>query len=130
MSKSDIIFYRGGKVEQKELLEKINENTSLDEIQSYIKEVVALRGFTNQSIQETMLLLLEETGELAKAIRKSETKMSVDVDKLQNYDTVESEVADVFFVLAAICNQLDVDLLKALKEKERKNFERSWSFER
>ena len=117
-------------MDQKELLNRINENTSLDEIQSYIKKVVEFRGFSNQSIQETMLLLLEETGELAKAVRKAATKMSVDTDKLQNYDTVESEVADVFFVLAAICNQLDVNLLKALKDKELKNCERNWSFER
>ena len=117
-------------MEQKKLLDEINKKTSLDEIQDYIKKVVALRGFTNQPIQETMLLLLEETGELAKAVRKAATKMSVDVDKLQNYDTVESEVADVFFVLMAICNQLDVNLLKALKEKELKNCGRNWSFER
>jgi len=117
-------------VDQKELLSEINENTSLGEVQDYIKKVVELRGFVNQPIQETMLLLLEETGELAKAIRKAETKMSVDVDRLQNYDTIESEVADVFFVLTAICNQLDINLLDALKEKELKNCERNWSFER
>ena len=117
-------------MDQKELLSEINENTSLGEVQDYIKKVVELRGFVNQPIQETMLLLLEETGELAKAIRKAETKMSVDVDRLQNYDTIESEVADVFFVLTAICNQLDINLLDALKEKELKNCERNWSFER
>ena len=115
---------------QKELLNGINENTSLNEIQNYIKEVVSLRGFAEQPVQETMLLLLEEAGELAKAVRKSSTKMSMDVDRLQNYDTVESEVADVFFVLMAVCNQLDVNLLKSLKEKEQKNCERNWSFER
>ena len=117
-------------MDQKELLSEINENTSLGEVQDYIKKVVELRGFVNQPIQETMLLLLEETGELAKAIRKAETKMSVDVDRLQNYDTIESEVADVFFVLTAICNQLDINLLDALKEKELKNCERNWSVER
>jgi MazG nucleotide pyrophosphohydrolase domain. len=82
---------------QKDLLNDINEKTSLNQIQEYIKTVVELRGFVNQPIQETMLLLLEETGELAKAIRKTATKMSVDVEKMQNYDTIESEVADVFF---------------------------------
>ena len=117
-------------MDQKELINKINADTSLSDIQNYVKEVVTLRGFAKQPIQETMLLLLEETGELAKAIRKSETRMSVDIDKLQNYDTVESEVADVFFVLLAVCNQLDVNLLSAMKEKELINCERNWSFER
>ena len=115
---------------QKNLLEEITPESSINQVQDYIKEVVELRGFANQSVQETMLLLLEETGELAKAIRKTATKMSVDVDKLQNYDTVESEVADVFFVLTAVCNQLDINLFDALKEKEQKNWNRNWSFER
>lgn len=39
-------------------------------MQKYIKEVIEIRGFTNQEIEKTMLLLLEEVGELAKAIRK------------------------------------------------------------
>jgi len=115
---------------QKSLLGKLTEGSSMNQIQTYIKTVVELRGFDNQSIQETMLLLLEEVGELAKAIRKTATKMSVDIDKLQNYDTVESEVADVFFVLMAVCNQLDINLFEALKEKEEKNCERNWSFKR
>jgi len=117
-------------VNQEELLNNITEESSLPQVQEYIKKVVELRGFANQPIQETMLLLLEETGELAKAIRKTATKMSVDVDNMQNYDTVESEVADVFFVLAAVCNQMDINLLNALKEKEKKNCKRNWSFER
>lgn len=69
-------------------------------------------------------------GELAKAVRKTATRMSVDIDKLHNYDSVESEAADVFFVLAALCNQLNVNLFDALKEKEKKNCERNWSFDR
>ena len=115
---------------QKELLKRLTEDTTLTQVQEYIEEVVRMRGFANQPVQETMLLLLEETGELAKAIRKSATRMSVDVDKMQNYDTVESEVADVFFVLAAVCNQMGVNLFNALKEKEKLNIERNWSFER
>lgn len=115
---------------QKELLSKITKESSVNQVQEYIKKVVELRGFANQPIQETMLLLLEETGELAKAIRKTATKMSVDMDKVQNYNTVESEVADVFFVLTAVCNQMNINLLDALKEKEKANCERNWSFDR
>lgn len=115
---------------QKLLLEQLSSNASLPEIQEYIEKVVELRGFSNQPVTETMLLLLEETGELAKAIRKAKTRMSVDVDKMDNYDTIESEVADVFFVLTALCNQNGINLIEALKEKEKKNIERNWSFER
>jgi len=115
---------------QIDLLNSLTEKSTLGEIQEYIRTVVEIRGFAGQPIQETMLLLLEETGELAKSIRKTSTRMSLDVNKMESYDTVESEVADVFFVLVAVCNQMGVDLLGALKEKERKNCERKWSFER
>jgi len=117
-------------VNQKDLLNDINENATLNQIQDYVEKVVELRGFANQPVQETVLLLLEEMGELAKAVRKAATRMSVDVDKMHSYDSVESEAADVFFVLVALCNQLDVNLLDALKEKELKNCERNWSFDR
>ena len=115
---------------QIDLLNELSEESSLNQIQEYIKRVVELRGFASQPVQETMLLLLEETGELAKAIRKSETYMSVDVDKMENFETVESEVADIFFVLMAVCNQTGVNLLNALIEKEKKNCKRNWSFEK
>ena len=65
-----------------------------------------------------MLLPLEKVGELAKAIRKNATNMSIDNSKINHYDTIESEVADVFIVLSSICNKLNIDLYKALKDKE------------
>ena len=74
-----------------------------------------------------MLLLTEEVGELAKAIRKNQTSMSIDKSKIGNYNTVQSEVADVFIVLCSICNKLDIDLYTALKEKEKENVGRKWS---
>jgi len=115
---------------QLDLLHEISENSSLNQIQAYIKNILDLRGFSDETVQETMLLLLEETGELAKAIRKTATNMSVDMDKMHNYDTVESEVADVFIVLVAVCNKLQINLFNALIEKEKKNCKRNWSFER
>lgn len=111
---------------QLELWNNLNENSSVQEIQNYIKEVIKLRGFYNQNIEKTMLLLTEEIGELAKAIRKESTTMYIDKNKIQNYDTVEGEVADVFIVLTSICNKLNIDLFSAVKEKERQNISRKW----
>ena len=111
---------------QLDLLNAITEKSSLTQIQEYISKMIDLRGFTDDTVQETMLLLLEEAGELAKAIRKSATNMSIDVDKTQNYDTIESEVADVFFVLMTVCCRLDINLFSALKEKEKVNCNRNW----
>ena len=111
---------------QLELWNELNDSNSVQETQKYIKEVIKLRGFYDQNIEKTMLLLTEEIGELAKAIRKESTTMSIDKNKIQNYDTVESEVADVFIVLNTICNKLNIDLFSAVKEKEKQNINRNW----
>lgn len=113
--------------EQELLLSNLKDTSSLCEIQTYIKNVIDMRGFENQNIEQTMLLLTEEIGELAKAIRKDATTMSSDKSKLYNYDTIESEVADVFIVLTSICNKLNIDMFNALKEKEKINTNRNWT---
>ena len=112
---------------EKELFEKINNNnTTIKEMQKYINEVLKIRGFNDQSIQNKMLLLLEETGELAKAIRKNLPEASVDLARIQNYDSIESEVADVFIVLTSICNKLNIDLYESIINKEKENINRTW----
>ena len=111
---------------QLELWNKLNESNTLPEIQNYIKEVIRIRGFVGQETEKTMLVLLEEVGELAKSIRKNATNMNIDKNKLNHYDTIESEIADVFIVLNSVCNKLNIDLYKALKDKEEENIKRKW----
>ena len=53
---------------QSELYELLNEKNTLNEIQNYIKEVIKIRGFSEQKVQDKMLLLLEETEEICKGI--------------------------------------------------------------
>lgn len=112
---------------QLKLWNELNDNNTIGEVQKYIKEVIKIRGFSEQNIEKTMLLLTEEVGELAKAIRKRETTMSIDKNKIYNYDTVESEVADVFIVLCSICNKLNIDLFSTVKDKEKENVNRKWN---
>lgn len=112
---------------QLELWKNLKSDNTLMQVQEYIKEVITLRGFSEQNIEKTMILLTEEIGELAKAIRKEKTLMSIDRTKIENYDTIESEIADVFIVLCSICNKLNVDLFSALKDKEKVNIKRKWN---
>ena len=113
--------------EQKKLLNLlINSNKNINQIQKYIEDVIELRGFSNQKVQDKMLLLFEETGELAKAIRKTLPKASIDYDKIEDYTEIEEEIADVFIVLVSICNKLNINLYEAFKNKEEKNVERKW----
>ena len=112
--------------EQKKLLELLNKKSSVNDLQEYIKKVITLRGFANQRVQDKMLLLLEETGELAKAIRKTLPEASVDYSKIENYTSIEEEIADVFIVLTSICNELNINLYDAIINKEKNNVERKW----
>ena len=111
---------------QSELYELLNEKNTLNEIQNYIKEVIKIRGFSEQKVQDKMLLLLEETGELAKAIRKTIPEASGDYERIENYTDIEEEVADVFIVLVSICNRLNINLYDAIIKKEEKNIKRQW----
>lgn len=111
---------------QSELYELLNEKNTLNEIQNYIKEVIKIRGFSEQKVQDKMLLLLEETGELAKAIRKTIPEASVDYERIENYTDIEEEVADVFIVLVSIYNRLNINLYDAIIKKEEKNIKRQW----
>lgn len=113
-------------IEQMNLWKNLKEENTVKEVQEYIKQVIEIRGFSNESVEQTMLLLTEEIGELAKAIRKDKTTMAIDNNKIKNYDTIESEVADVFIVLCTICNKLNISLFSALKDKEKENIERKW----
>ena len=112
---------------QQELLKKLTDKSSINEIQSYIKEVMQIRGFNKEKSSDKLLLLVEEVGELAKAIRKNENNLGIDKTKEYNYSSIESEIADVFIVLLSICDILNIDLLKAFLNKEEENIKRIWS---
>ena len=111
---------------QEGLLANISKTSTLNELQDYIRSVIRIRGFENEEIEKKMLLLLEETGELAKAIRKDYTDMGIDDKKLNHYTNIENEVADVFIVLICICNKLNINLFDAVYKKEAENVPRNW----
>ena len=112
---------------QQGLLKKLSDKSSINEIQSYIKKVMEVRGFNKEKSSDKILLLVEEVGELAKAIRKNERKIGIDKTKEYNYSSIESEIADVFIVLLSICDILNIDLLKVFLDKEEENIKRIWS---
>ena len=76
----------------KEQLSKLNENTTLKDLQKYVNDMIEIRGFSQETPQDVMLLLTEEVGELAKEIRKSR-KYYLDTNKNNELD-VEGEIAD------------------------------------
>lgn len=122
------MWKRGG--EEYENLRRIfqwfKEDTSLVELQNYINNVLEIRGFNNQSIELKLMLLMEEVGELAKSIRKDSTRLPIDRCKINNYSSIEEEIADVLIVLFSIANKLQIDLYDAFLKKEKENIKRKW----
>ena len=89
-----------------------------------VRQLVIERGFDKETVPEVFTLLVEEVGELAKAIRKANGQK---VDKASKVHDLEEEAADVFWLLIDLCNRLDIDLAKAFAAKEQKNRQRKWA---
>lgn len=112
--------------ELKEELGKLSKKSSVEELQKYIKDMIEVRGFRN-SLLERMCLLTEEIGELAKEVRKTEKNLAMDVNK-QYSSNLENEITDVFICLMGMCELIDMDIVKGLKDKEEINFKREWKW--
>lgn len=102
----------------------LKENPTLKDFQQYVKDLIKERGFEKQTILETFMLLSEEIGEVAKAIRKLK---DLKVDKNSREPELELEIADVFIFLLRLCNDCNVDLEKAFRDKEEINKKRIWN---
>jgi NTP pyrophosphatase (non-canonical NTP hydrolase) len=85
--------------------------------------MVEARGFADESPKDMLVLLMEEIGELARAIRKNEgIKMAGDTKRSE----MEDEFADCLIYLIDLANHYKIDLEKAFTEKEEKNNKRVW----
>ena len=111
--------------ELKVKLDVLTEQSSLKELQSYVNDMIKVRGFNDEDLKDLMILFTEETGELAKEVRKL-THMKMDVLE-KSTANIEGEIADIFIYLLSICRNLNIDLFEAFKAKEEKNSSRVWT---
>lgn len=110
--------------ELKEKFNKLTNESSLHEIQDYIKFMIKARGFDNSTSEDFMLLLTEELGELAKEVRKS-THIKMDINQSRQ-SNIDKELADVFIYVLALGIANNIDVFEAFKNKEKINFNRKW----
>jgi NTP pyrophosphatase (non-canonical NTP hydrolase) len=89
--------------------------------QEYYKRAALQRGYSNEGPKECLLLMVEEVGELARAIRKREKLV-----RHGSYrDSNEAhELADVFLYVIHMANVLGFDLADVVRNKEFKNVEK------
>lgn len=96
---------------------------SLPDLQKYIWQKNFERGFNTTDPSKKLVILLEEAGELAKAVRKAAGLKFTATTQLTD---VREELADVLIVLLGLASMLEVDLFSAVEEKEIKNNKRVW----
>lgn len=104
-------------------MSQLKAHSTLVELQEYVAVHMEERGFTSHSPVQECLLLTEEVGELAKAIRK-DTGMTIDANS--HFGQIAHELADVVWVATAIANMYGVNLEEAFREKEAINHGREW----
>lgn len=97
---------------------------SLRKLQEYVKKTGVERGFSNETAQDSFMLLVEELGEIAKAMRPLH---GVKVANDSTISELSHELADVQLLLLSLANKLDIDIWNAVVEKEQKNRTREWS---
>jgi NTP pyrophosphatase (non-canonical NTP hydrolase) len=102
----------------------LHKSPTIQDLQRYVADTLRHRDLDATSLSKNYLLLVEEVGELAKAIRKQEgVKFATDTER----KNVEHEIADVLFVLMSVCNILEIDAEQALRDKEELNKLRAWT---
>lgn len=94
---------------------------ALNAFQEYYKRAAIQRGYTKEQPKDCLLLMVEEVGELARALRKRE--------KLVRHGSYRGsneahELADVFLYVVHMANVLGLDLASIVQEKEIMNVEK------
>lgn len=94
---------------------------ALKAFQQYYRRVAVSRGYAKERPKDCLLLMVEEIGELARALRKRE--------KLVRHGSYPEsseakELADVFLYVVHMANVLGLDLAEIVQKKEFVNLEK------
>lgn len=94
---------------------------ALKTFQNYYRRAAAQRGYEKESTQNCLLLMVEEVGELARALRKRE-QLTRHGTSIRNVEALE--LADVFMYVIHMANILRIDLGRIVQQKELLNIEK------
>src|SRR5690349_9054389 len=99
----------------------LKSQPTLADLQAYIEQALDYYNL-DSSTQYCTLMLIEEVGELAKAVRKS---IGGKMDVTKPDANPAEEAADVLWMLLCICNSLCIDLEQAFRAKQEINKKRT-----
>lgn len=91
------------------------------EFQQYVRKFSEVKGFDTSTIEQRMLYLMTEVGELAKEVLS--VSFHPDEERKAN---LGYEMYDVVWNIFDLANKLDIDLTEAFSEKKEFNDRRTW----
>lgn len=102
---------------------------TISDAQQLVDQWIKAYGIRYFNELTNMALLMEETGELARLIAREygeqSFKRSEDSENIQS--KIADEMADVFFVLVCLANQMDINLSDAIRKNLDKKTQRDHS---
>jgi NTP pyrophosphatase (non-canonical NTP hydrolase) len=102
---------------------------TISESQQLVDQWIKAYGVRYFNELTNMALLMEETGELARLVAREygeqSFKRSEDSENIQT--KIADEMADVFFVLVCLANQMDINLSDAIRKNLEKKTQRDHS---
>jgi len=101
----------------------IPEDISMKDLQNYVWRINQERGFNLTDPSKKLVMLMEEVGELAKAVRK---ESGMKFSRTTTRTNIEDELADVQIVLLGLAGICGVDMVAAVAKKEIENRRREW----
>ncbi|MDF2629266.1 MAG: putative pyrophosphatase [Symbiobacteriaceae bacterium] len=87
---------------------QLDRSLTLPQVQAYVQEKRVARHLV-MPVQDVVLHLAEELGEVARAVRKGDQ------------ENLREELADCLFFILSAANEAGIDLTEALLRKEEKN---------
>ena len=93
---------------------------TIKELQDNIDNWIKKFGVRYFSELTNMALLTEEVGELSRHIARTYGEQSYK-KKTNSKELIKEELADIFFVLVCMSNQMNIDLTKCILESIEKN---------
>ncbi|AZN38281.1 MazG nucleotide pyrophosphohydrolase domain-containing protein [Paenibacillus albus] len=94
---------------------------NISELQQYVRDFSEAKGFDKSTIEQRMLYLMTELGELSKEV----LSVSFHPDREQS-ENLGHEMFDIVWNVMDLANKLDIDLNQAFQAKMAINDKRSW----
>lgn len=109
-------------------IDDLPKPATLADAQTFIHDLETFHGWLEVDLVHNVFLMVEEVGELAKALRKYE-KIFDEGDPAPREAArahVGEEIVDVLNYLLAIANRLGLDVDTCFREKNARNLTRRW----